>query len=206
VSTPRPVQVEAAVARELDWLGVLELADALCDPTLRTRDALRMRLDAFSSSFRGPRAVRLREEPVTGAYRRAYRQVGLDPDIRPTPLEAAARARMIEGGFRSEGLIEDSLLVALLDTGIPVWALDERQVDGPLTLRQSRPGESPAPGRLVLADRRRPVGELFKEPLEGFAPAAGCERARLYAVTVPGVPQLFVAEALEVAAQGLAGA
>jgi len=205
VSSPRPVEVEGAVAQELPWLGALELAEVPCDPALRPRDALRMRLEAFSSSFRGPRAVRLREEPVTGAYRRAFRQVGLDPDILPTPLEAAARARMIEGGFRSEGLIEDSLLVALLDTGIPVWALDERRLEGPLALRQSRPGESAAPGRLVLADRRRPVGELFMEPFEAFVPAAGCERARLYAVTIPGVPRLFVAEALEVAAQGLAG-
>ena len=34
-----------------------------------------------------------------------------------------------------------SLLIALVDTGVPVWALDAESVDGPLGIRASREGE-----------------------------------------------------------------
>ena len=185
MSAPRRVAVEARIAEELPGLGALELPAPVTDGELRSTPALRMRLDRFANEFRGPRAVGLRREPVTAAYRRAFRQVGLDPDLRPTPLERAALARMLDGGFLPGGLVADALLVALLDTGIPVWALDERALAGALVLRQSVP-ESMAAGRLVFADGRRPLVELFAEPPGEIAPARGCAAARLYSVTVPG--------------------
>ena len=49
--------------------------------------------------------------------------------------------RMLKGGFLSGGLLEDVLLIALVDTGVPVWALDAERVDGPLGIRASLEGE-----------------------------------------------------------------
>ena len=63
-------------------------------------------------------------EPVPAAYRVFFRHIGLDPDVVRTPIEAAVLERMLRGGFLSDGLLADVLLIALVDTGVPVWALD----------------------------------------------------------------------------------
>ena len=103
----------------------------------------------------------LRREPVPAAYRVFFRHIGLDPDVERTPIEAAVLERMLRGGFPTGGLLEDVLLIALLDTGVPVWALDADSLDGPLGIRPSLEGEplgrSPSapplpPGSLVVAD------------------------------------------------------
>ena len=73
----------------------------------------------------------VRREPVPAAYRVFFRQIGLDPDVVRTPIEAAVLERMLRGGFPSRGLLADVLLIALVDTGVPVWALDAECVDGP---------------------------------------------------------------------------
>jgi DNA/RNA-binding domain of Phe-tRNA-synthetase-like protein len=206
VSAPRVAGVEAALAAELPELGLLEHRAAVADPQLRSPAALQARLNHLADRFRGARAVRLREEPITAAYRRAFRQVGLDPDAEPTPLERAARLRIVAGGFPSADLLADSLLVALLDTSVPVWALDAAPLRGPLTLRQGAAGAALGAGRLVIADDGGPRAELFREPPAEYAPHEGSGAVRLYAVTVSGVPQLYAAEALETAADLLAAA
>ncbi len=80
---------------------------------------VRTRLHELSNRFRGARAVGIRREPVPAAYRVFFRQIGLDPDVVRTPIEAAMMERMLRGGFASAGLLEDVLLIALLDTGVP---------------------------------------------------------------------------------------
>ena len=82
------------------------------------------RLRELSNRFRGAQAVAIRREPVPAAYRVFFRHIGLDPDVVRTPIEAAVLERMLRGGFLSGGLLEDMLLIALVDTGVPVWALD----------------------------------------------------------------------------------
>ncbi|HEY2572185.1 MAG TPA: hypothetical protein VGI27_11955, partial [Solirubrobacteraceae bacterium] len=82
------------------------------------------RLRELSNRFRGAAAVAVRREPVPSAYRIFFRHIGLDPEVVRTPIEAAVLERMIKGGFLSGGLLEDVLLIALVDTGVPVWALD----------------------------------------------------------------------------------
>ncbi len=82
------------------------------------------RLRELSSKIRGARAVGMRREAVPGAYRVFFRHIGLDPDVVRTPIEAAVLERMVRGAFLTGGLLEDVLLVALLDTGVAVWALD----------------------------------------------------------------------------------
>jgi DNA/RNA-binding domain of Phe-tRNA-synthetase-like protein len=163
------------------------------------------RLKELSNRFRGATAVALRREPLPSAYRVFFRQIGLDPEVVRTPLEAAVLQRMIKGGFLSRTLLADVLLVALLDTGVPVWALDAASVEGPLGIRTSVEGERfgsgaqaktlPA-GRLVIADARAPLAVLFGELAAGHEPRARSERLALFAVQVAGVPQLYAEEAL----------
>jgi DNA/RNA-binding domain of Phe-tRNA-synthetase-like protein len=163
------------------------------------------RLRGLSNQFRGARAIGVRREPVPAAYRVFFRQIGLDPDVVETPIEAAARERMLRGGFLSGGLLEDVLLIALLDTCIPVWALAADAVDGPLGIRSSAEGErlagspqTPAlpPGRLVIADASSPLAVLFGELAPAHRPVASTRRLTLFAVAVAGVPGLYAEEAL----------
>ena len=71
----------------------------------------------------------MRTKPIPQAYRIFFRQIGLDPDVTRIPSEEAAVARLLHGEFRSAGLIPDACLVALIETGVPVWALDADVVD-----------------------------------------------------------------------------
>jgi DNA/RNA-binding domain of Phe-tRNA-synthetase-like protein len=163
------------------------------------------RLKELSNRFRGATAVAVRREPLPSAYRVFFRQIGLDPEVVRTPLEAAVLERMIKGGFLARALLADVLLVALLDTGVPVWALDAASVDGPLGIRTSEEGERfgrdpqaaelPA-GRLVVADATAPLAVLFGELASGHEPKPRSESLALFAVQVAGVPRLYAEEAL----------
>ena len=163
------------------------------------------RLRALSNHFRGPRGVSIRREPVPSAYRVFFRHIGLDPDTERTPIEAAVLERMIHGGFLSGGLLADVLLIALLDTGVPVWALDADSVSGRLGIRPSREGErlgssSKAQllpdGRLVVADESVALAILFGELGDGHRPQVKTSRLLLFSVQVAGVPTIYVEEAL----------
>lgn len=163
------------------------------------------RLRELSNRFRGARAVGVRREPVPAAYRVFFHQIGLDPDVLRTPIEAAVLERMLRGGFLSRGLLSDVLLIALVDTSVPVWALDSQSIDGPLGIRLSGEGErlghspqAPAlvPGRLVIADASAALAILFGPSSPDHEPTAKTSGLALYALQVPGVPALFVEEAL----------
>jgi DNA/RNA-binding domain of Phe-tRNA-synthetase-like protein len=170
------------------------------------------RLRAMSSRVRGGRAVSMRREPVPAAYRVFFRQIGMDPDVDRTPIEAAVLERMLRGGFPTGGLLEDVLLLALIDTGVPVWALRADALRGPLGIRTSvedEPlGRSPAPaslphGRLVVADSENALAVLFGEIAPGHQPAADTRELVLFSVLVAGVPELYVEEALWLAQNAL---
>ena len=163
------------------------------------------RLRELSNRFRGPRAVGIRREPIPAAYRVFYRHIGLDPDVVRTPIEGAILERMLHGGFRTGGLLEDVLLIALVDTAVPVWALDAEAVDGRLGVRPSHaeevlgsaPDASRLPaGRLVIADSSHALAVLFGEIGESKGASAGTRRLVLFSVQVAGVPSLYVEEAL----------
>ncbi len=163
------------------------------------------RLRELSSKVRGARAVGIRREAVPAAYRVFYRHIGLDPDVARTPIEAAVLERMVRGAFLTGGLLEDVLLIALLDTGVAVWALDHAKLDGPLGIRTSNEGESlgrspqarvlPA-GRLVVADASSALAVLFGELAAGHGAASATQRLTLFAVQVAGVPTIYAEEAL----------
>ncbi len=163
------------------------------------------RLRELSDRMRGARAVGIRREPVPAAYRVFFRHIGLEPDVVRTPIEAAVMERMLSGGFLSGGLLEDVLLIALVDTGVPVWALDADAVEGTLGIRTSREGErlghgadGPAlpAGQLVVADSATAHAILFGELAPAHRPRSQTRRVTLFAVQVAGVPTLYAAEAL----------
>jgi DNA/RNA-binding domain of Phe-tRNA-synthetase-like protein len=198
---------EGVVAADLaaEWPG-LRLAwtafEAVPGPS---PPELRQRLRLLSDRFRGPQAIALRRQPIAHAYRVFFRHIGLEPDERRTPVEALALERMQHGGFRSRSLLDDAITIAVMDTSVPVWALDGAVLDGDLELRAARAGEplgrsgEPAGvpgGRLVVSDARGPVAVLFEDPGPGCGVTAASRELVLFTVAVPGVPPIHVEEAL----------
>jgi DNA/RNA-binding domain of Phe-tRNA-synthetase-like protein len=163
------------------------------------------RLRELSNRYRGANVVSMRTKPVPRAFRSFFRQIGLDPDVSRIPSEQAAVGRLLHGGFRSVDQISDACLVALIETGVPVWALDADVVDdGGLGIRTIADQEpvplrdelAVAPGSLVVADRRSVHAVLFSEPAPGHGVGSRTGRVMLYAIAVDGVPEIHIDEAL----------
>ena len=190
----------------LDWVSV----------ETRPRDSpreLKARLRDLSNSYRGATVVAIRQRPVGHAYRVFFREIGLDPDVTRIPLEQAALARLVDGHFVSRGLLEDAMTVALVETGVGVWALDADLVDaGGLGIRTTVGGERLGSaehgshlqsGRLVVADAECVHASLFGEVAPGHAPGADTRRVTLFTVRVDGVPQIHIEEALWICVEAL---
>ena len=173
---------------------------------------LRRRLRELSDRVAGAGVVAMRTQPIPHAYRAFYRQVGLDPDAARIPSEEAAVRRLLQGRFRSRDTLNDALLIGLVETGVPVWALDARRVEADtlgirLAVSGERLGSAPdglslPSGQLVVADARCVHASLFGEPAAGHVPGSGpgAQEIVLYAVAVDGVPAIHVEEALWVCA------
>jgi DNA/RNA-binding domain of Phe-tRNA-synthetase-like protein len=167
-----------------------------------TPPAVARRIRAWSDRYWGTSVVAMRTQPIPRAYRVFYRQIGLDPDIERVPSEQAAVARLVQGRFVSQDVIRDALLLALLETSVPVWALDAARVDpAGLGIRTSEVGD-----RLVVADASRTYAQLFGEVDPTHWPGPRTRRLVLYTVGVDGVPMLHLEEALYVSVEALAGA
>jgi DNA/RNA-binding domain of Phe-tRNA-synthetase-like protein len=196
---------------ELPGLGLSSLT--VPSPRLgRSPRGVREHLDALATRLHGAEAVAMRQRPIPHAYRVFFRHVGLDPDTTRVPVEAAALERLVHGGFRARGLPGDALTIALVETGVPLWALDASAVHGPLGLRLTRRGErlggeADAPdlpsGRIVVADARAPVVPLFGDPAPPYAVTRRTRELLLFAIRVEGVPLLAVEEALWACAEAL---
>jgi len=180
----------------------------------RSPHELRERLRLLSDRFRGAQAVALRQRPVPWAYRVFFRYIGLDPDEHRTPVEALALERLKAGGFRSRSLLDDALTVAVMETGVPVWALDAEHVEGGLGIRPAGRGErfgtgeyasDIPPGRLLVADDAGPVGVLFGALAPGRGVSPPTTRMLLFSVQVAGVPDIHVEEGLWTVADILTG-
>ena len=149
----------------------------------------------------------MRTKPIPHAYRAFFRQIGLDPDVDRIPSEEVAVTRLMQGGFRSVGLIDDACLVALVETGVPVWALDADRVDaGGLGIRttsdadRSAAGSSPSRARSRSRTRARSTRccSASRCATTGSARARDGSRCSRWAST--GVPAIHVEEALWICA------
>ena len=169
-------------------------------------EGVRRRLRELSDRFYGSHAIRLRERPIPWAYRVFYRQIGLDPDRTRTPVEELALERLHDGAFKSRGLPDDALNIAIVETGVALRVFDGEQV-GRLSIRDTAPGEKLpeegdelAQGTLVIADERGPIGRLFGEASDWSGVERVSRRLTIAAIQVNGVPQISVDEALWMAA------
>jgi DNA/RNA-binding domain of Phe-tRNA-synthetase-like protein len=170
---------------------------------------VRRRLRELSDRYLGAGVVAMRTQPIPHAYRAFFRQVGLDPDAARIPSEEAAVRRLLQGGFQSRDTVRDALLIALIETGVPVWALDGRVVKvdslGIRTavvgdrLRSTPDGMVFSAGQLVVADAVRVHAALFGPPAPDHSPGPRTNRVVLFAVAVDGVPAIHVEESLWVA-------
>jgi DNA/RNA-binding domain of Phe-tRNA-synthetase-like protein len=209
---PRDGWVAEELRAELPGLGVVSL-ELPAPRTRRSPAGVREHLDVLSVRFRGADALTLRQRPVPHAYRVCFRHVGLDPDVTRTPVEAAAIERLVQGGFVSRGMLDDALTIALVETGVPLWALDAEAVHGQLWLRLATAGErlggdAEAPelplGQIVVADSRTPLAPLFGEPAASLLVGRRTTRLLLFALRVDGVSRMHVEEALWRCAETLA--
>ena len=179
----------------------------------RSPRAVKERLELMSDRFTGPKAVQVRQQPVPWAYRVFFRQIGIDPDHRLTPPEAAAVERMRAGAFTSRNLLDDALMIATVETGVPLFAYDAERTDGEPGLRLAIAGERLGGdgrdlhgGEIVVADAARPLAVLFGDTAERSGVHPGTQRVLLAALQVKGVPDVSVEEALWIAAGILAEA
>jgi DNA/RNA-binding domain of Phe-tRNA-synthetase-like protein len=188
----------------LDWMTV----------TARIKSSppdIQQRLSSLSNRYRGASVVTMRTQPIPHAYRSFFRQVGLDPDAERIPSERIAVARLLQGQFRSQNLVADATLIALIETGVPVWALDADLLDvGGLGIRSSVSGDRLgsgeyahhlASGRLVVADARQVHALLFGDVAPGHEVGRRTTRIALFAVGVQGIPAIHIEETLWVCAE-----
>ena len=201
--------VEPSLAAEhpglrLDWIAV----DGRVRPSSREG---KQRLRGLSDRYRGASVIAMRTHPIAHAYRVFFRQIGLDPDASRIPSEEAAVSRLVDGGFVAQNAVNDALLIALIETGVPVWALDARSVDaGGLGIRVTIRGDlfghtdhRLPPGRLVVADTRAIHAMLFGDLAPGHGVGSDTRRIMLFTVGVPGVPALHTDEALWLCVEAL---
>jgi DNA/RNA-binding domain of Phe-tRNA-synthetase-like protein len=200
--SPVPGEVSPEVAAEFPGLRLRSVTVPYRPG--RSPPSLVRRLRDLSNRYLGGGVVAMRTKPVPHAFRAFFRHIGLDPDVQRIPSEAVAVARLLQGGFVSIDLITDACLVALIETGVPVWALDADRVDDSgLCIRTAAadeaagPGDAVAPrGSLVVADGATVHAVLFEDPGPGHGVGSRTRRVMLFAVAVDGVPEIHVEEAL----------
>jgi hypothetical protein len=150
--------------------------------------AQKARLADLDDRFRTVPVGGLRTDIVASAYRAFARQIGLDPDVERNPLEQAARDRLTAGRYVSRGALHDGMLLAMLETSVPLWALAADAVHGWLRIAVDDRDT------LVLADDRgvlAPVMSPVPEPLRPSRDAV----ALVYCLGVGQVPDATVEEA-----------
>jgi DNA/RNA-binding domain of Phe-tRNA-synthetase-like protein len=204
-AVPEAGWVSAELHEELPGLGVRYLV--LERGSGRSSRQLKDRLARMSNRFSGPQAIALRHRPIPWAYRVFFRQIGLDPDEQPTPVEAVALERIKRGGFISRSLLDDALTIAIIESGVAMRAFDADRAHGRLGIRQTAAGETlegrPGPlpeGTLVIADEIRPLALLFGATASGRGVSPKTARTILAAIQVKGVPDIAVEEAIWLAA------
>lgn len=209
-SSPRSGFVSSDVAAEfpglrLDWIVV-----ATCGrPRRSSPPGVVERLRHLANRYSGASVVTMRTRPIPHAYRVFYRQIGLDPDVDRIPAERVAVERLLRGGFASVDLISDACLLALLETGVPIWALDADAIDEEgLGIRTTTPADAGwqpgseylEPGILAVVDGTTVHGLLFGDPAIAGAVHPRTTRVALFSVAVGGVPAIHVDESLWICA------
>ena len=195
---PEPLagEVDAAVAEEFPELRLWTLDVAGAGFLEGSPDGVRQQLSDLSDKVRGAQAVALRTKPIPHAYRVFFRHIGLDPDEHRIPVEELVVERLKAGGFRPESRIYDAITVAVMETQVPVWAIDRARVDGPM--RVGLDG-----GRLAMFGGSNYLSALFAPVRPEFLVHPETTEVTLFSLTVPGVPALHVEEAFWLVVEAL---
>jgi DNA/RNA-binding domain of Phe-tRNA-synthetase-like protein len=175
---------------------------------------LRQQLRELAGRIGGAKVVHSRQDTVPWAYRVLWRRLGLDPDSDRTPIERLMVERLEYGGLPSSGLPDDAIVVATIETGVPLLAFDAARVRGRLGLRTAQrdellggEGGVPLPaGEVTYADEETPIARLTGEVAPSHAVAGDTDATLLCALSAVGVPQIAVEEALWIAADLLRSA
>jgi DNA/RNA-binding domain of Phe-tRNA-synthetase-like protein len=169
----------------------------------RSPAGVKQRLRYLSDVTHGAQALAQRRQPIASAYRIFFRQIGIDPEQFRPPAEAAMLERLRAGRFRSRNTVDDALTIAVVETGVPVRALDADTVQGEPGLRISGPKEKLGgaglelpDGTMVIADERDALALIFGDTAPERGVSADTTRILLAAVQVAGVPDISAEEAL----------
>jgi DNA/RNA-binding domain of Phe-tRNA-synthetase-like protein len=202
--------IDPAVAEEFPDLELVQVTVPV--GTGRSAPEIRERLRYLSQRMSGAEAVAFRTRPIPQAYRVLFRHLGMDPDEQRPPGEAVIVDRLLKGEYRADNRLDDAITIAVAETGVPVWGLDEDKLDGLLGLRPAIPGETLGTGelanelpggRLVLADEARTVGVLFGTLAPSHLVTRQTRATRLFAIRAPNVPAIHLDEALHMCAECL---
>lgn len=195
--------IDPEVAAEFPDLELVQLTVPV--GTGPSAPEIRERLRYLSRRMAGAEAVAFRTRPIPQAYRVLFRHLGMDPDTERPPGEAVIVERLINGEYRAENRLEDAITIAVAETGVPLWGLDEDAIEGQLGLRPAQArerlgtdeyaNELPS-GRLVVADEARTVGVLFGPLATSHMVTKKTRATRLFAIRAPNVPAIHLEEAL----------
>ncbi len=209
--TVRQGWVAPELADELPGIGVYWLT-AAARPA-KTPDAIRDRMRAMAGRISGATVVQARQDTVPWSYRVLWRRLGVDPDVDRTPVEALMVQRLEHGGLPSHGMPNDAIVVATLETGVPVIVVDAAKVEGEPGLRPARAGETLGGaegtlrgGEVVYADGREPLARLDGEVAAGRAVGDATSAMLVCALAAPAVSQIEIDEALWTAVELLEAA
>jgi len=194
--------VDERLAQELPGLG-LQWTAVEARPG-RTPPEIRDQMRDLARRFSGAHVVGTRQDDVPWAYRVLWRKLGVDPDVDRTPVERLMVERLEVGGIPSRGMPNDAVVVATLETGVPVYVFDGDAVSGRLGLRPAAPGESAGDdafpplrsGEIVLADEARPIARLTGRAVAECAPGDGTTTMLVCALAAPAISQMVLDEAL----------
>jgi DNA/RNA-binding domain of Phe-tRNA-synthetase-like protein len=166
-------------------------------------EAVRRRLRQLSDRITGGHVIHMRQDPVPWAYRVFWRQIGIDPDTDRTPVEQIALDRLEWGGLRSRNLLDDALVIATFETGVPVIALDADKVGKAIGLRLTgddewlgEAGRILSSRQIVVADEDRCLAVLSGEVSQDHGVRDSARNMVLCALQVKGVPEISIEEAL----------
>ena len=203
--------VAPELAAELPGLAVYSLTVAARPGP--TPEPVRERMRALAERITGARVVHSRQDSVPWSYRVLWRRLGVDPDRDRTPVEALMVERLERGGLPVRGMPIDAVVVATLETGVPIVVLDRDRVSGAPGLRPAVAGETLGgdegllrAGEVVYADERGPLARLDGETANACAVGDATTSMLVCALAAAAVSQLELEEALWTAADLLRAA
>jgi len=203
--------VAAELADEFPGLAVYSLAVDACPA--KTPDAVRQQMRELAGRITGAKVVQSRQDTVPWSYRVLWRRLGVDPDSDRTPVESLMVQRLEHGGLPSRGMPNDAIVVATLETGVPIVVADAAKVVGEPGLRPAAAGESLGgaeetlrTGEVIYADERGPLARLDGEVAADHAVADETTAMLVCALAAPAVSQIEIDEALWIAAELLEAA